>query len=279
MDQTNELKYLGIYLDSKFNFKAHIDYTTDKLIKLINMLARTAKLQWGLGHKALKTIYEGAVVPILTYGAPIWAEAIMKSRNLAKYKRKQRLMNIKIAKAYRTISYDASCVIAGEPPIEILIGQKVQTYVNTKINNSDYDAPLEVKYWRHPAKLVTIHEVKNGTLYTTEVYTDGGKIGDTVGAAGVVIENGKTVLQMQFQLHGHCTNIQAEQTAILKTLEKLEELQAGQNGIHDKHVALYTDSKITLDLLQNQFKRNRLIEAIRTKITELEKLRYITHFG
>ncbi len=87
------------------------------------MLARTAKLQWGLGHKALKTIYEGAVVLILTYGAPIWAEAIMKSRNLAKYKRIQRQMNIKTAKAYRTISYDASCVIAGEPPIEILIGQ------------------------------------------------------------------------------------------------------------------------------------------------------------
>ena len=53
-------------------------------------------------------------------------------------------MNIQTAKAYRTISYDASCVIDGEPPIEILIGQKVQTYVNTKINNSHYDAPLEV---------------------------------------------------------------------------------------------------------------------------------------
>ena len=69
LDQTKELKYLEIY--SKFNFNAHIDYTTDKLIKLVNMLARTAKLQWGLGHKALKTIYEGAIVPILTYGAPI----------------------------------------------------------------------------------------------------------------------------------------------------------------------------------------------------------------
>ena len=82
-------------------------------------------------------------------------------------------MNIKIAKAYQNISYDASCVIAGELPIEILIGQKVRTYVNTKINNSDYDAPLEVRYWRHPADLVTIHEVKNDTIYTTEVYTDG----------------------------------------------------------------------------------------------------------
>jgi hypothetical protein len=63
------------------------------------MLERTAKLQWSLVHKALKTIYEGAVVPILTYGAPIWMEAIRKNRNLTKYKRIQRLINIKIAKA------------------------------------------------------------------------------------------------------------------------------------------------------------------------------------
>ena len=193
LDQTNELKYLGIYIDSKFSFNAHIDHTTDKVIKLINMLARTAKLQWGLGHKALRTIYEGAIIPILTYGAPIWAEAMRKSRNLVKYKRIQRLMNIKIAKAYRTISYEASCVIAGEPPIELIIGQKVQTYVNTKINNSDYDAPLEVRYWRHPAELVTIREVSNGTLYTTEVYTGGSKTGDEVGAAGIVFENDKMV--------------------------------------------------------------------------------------
>jgi hypothetical protein len=107
------MKYLGMYLDIKFNFNAHIDHTVAKLITLTNMLARTAKLQWGLGHKALKTIYEGAVVPILTYGAPIWIEVIWKNRNLTKYKRIQRLINIKIAKAYWTISYDASCVIAG----------------------------------------------------------------------------------------------------------------------------------------------------------------------
>jgi hypothetical protein len=60
------------------------------------MLGRTAKLQWGLRHKALKTIYERAVVPVLIYGAPIWIEAIWKNRNLTKYKRIQRLINIKI---------------------------------------------------------------------------------------------------------------------------------------------------------------------------------------
>jgi len=68
------MKYLGIYLDSKFNFNSRIDHTVAKSITLI--LARTVKLQWSLEHKAPKTIYEGVVVPILMYGVPIWVEAI-----------------------------------------------------------------------------------------------------------------------------------------------------------------------------------------------------------
>jgi len=86
LDKNEEMKYLGIYFDRKFNSNAYIDYIVAKLIKLVNMLATTAKLQWGLGHKALKVIYEGAIVPILKYGAPIWVEAIRKSKNLFKYK-------------------------------------------------------------------------------------------------------------------------------------------------------------------------------------------------
>jgi len=58
------MKYLGIYLGSKFNFNAHLDHIVAKLITYINMLARTVKLQWGLENKALKTIYGGSVVPI-----------------------------------------------------------------------------------------------------------------------------------------------------------------------------------------------------------------------
>jgi len=83
---------------------------------------------------------------------------------------------------------------------------------------------LEVRYWRHPAEIATVHEVENSTAYTTKVYTDGSKIGDNVGAAGIIFVNGKLVHQLKFKLHGHCSNNQAEQIAILKVLEKLEEL-------------------------------------------------------
>ena len=35
-------------------------------------------------------------------------------------------------------------------------------------------------------------------MYTVEVYTDGSKIGESVGAAGVIFVNGKLVHQLKF---------------------------------------------------------------------------------
>ena len=59
------MKYLGIYQDKQFNFSKQIDHVTEKTITLINMLTKSAKLQWGLGHKALHTIYCDDAPPLL----------------------------------------------------------------------------------------------------------------------------------------------------------------------------------------------------------------------
>jgi len=61
----------------------------------------------------------------MTYGAPVWQGAITKNKYLQKLQSAQRLINIKIAKAYRTVSFEASCVIAGVPPIGLVIDGKV----------------------------------------------------------------------------------------------------------------------------------------------------------
>jgi len=63
---------------------------------------------------------------------------------------------------------------------------------------------------------------------------------------------------------------------LLRVLEKLEDLHDGQDN--GKRVAIYTDSKLTLDLLQNKFKRNRLIELIRNKLIALAHSKWILHF-
>ena len=109
------------------------------------------------------------------------------------------------------------------------------------------------------------------------MYTDSSKFGENIAAAAIIFVNFKLVHQLKFKLLGHCSNNQAVQIAILKTLEKLEELQEGKDN--EKRAAIYTDSKINLALLQNKFKRNSLIEIIRNRLITLGHLKRIVHFG
>jgi len=74
------MKYVGIYFDSRLMFPKHIEHIVEKSRTLIYMLSKTAKLHWGLGHKSLKTVYEGVLVPLMTYIAPVWEEAVPKQR-------------------------------------------------------------------------------------------------------------------------------------------------------------------------------------------------------
>ena len=67
----------------------------------------------------LRIIYTGAMLPILSYGAPVWIEGLKRKHNATKLKRVQRLINIKITRAYRTTSHEALCVLTGITPILI----------------------------------------------------------------------------------------------------------------------------------------------------------------
>ena len=117
IQQATKMKYLGLIIDNKFKFSEHISYTAERSSKLIHSLSKSAKLTWGLNHKALQTIYKGVILPLLLYGALVWAKAMKYEHNRFKYIRVQRLINIKIAKAFRTTSSEALYILAGTTPI------------------------------------------------------------------------------------------------------------------------------------------------------------------
>ena len=51
----------------------------------------SAKINWGLSHKALQTIYVVGILPLLLYGAPVWIGAMEKDKYKNKLKRVQSL--------------------------------------------------------------------------------------------------------------------------------------------------------------------------------------------
>jgi hypothetical protein len=116
----------------------------EKCTKLIYSLSKSAKLNWGLDHKALKTIYVGAILPLLIHGAPVWISALGKESYKTKLIRVQRLINIKIAKAYRTVSHEALSIITGMTPIDIKIEEAAQIYQRNINDNIKFERDTTV---------------------------------------------------------------------------------------------------------------------------------------
>jgi len=216
----------------------------------------------------LKTIYEGAMVPLMTYGTPVWEQAASKTRNLVKLQRVQRLINIKISKAYRTVSFETSCVLAGVPPIGIVIEERARLYKimhNMERGEFECEQPQPVKEWPHPALRQICMEPRESMQYSKVIFTDGSKMGDKVGAGAAIYVDQELIKQCKYKLGSCCTNNQAEQLAILKSLEELSFLPDHK----DRMVAIYTDSQVTLDSLRNNSIHMPIIAEIRKKVQQL----------
>ena len=115
----------------------------------------------------------------------------------------------------------------------------------------------------HPAEVGTIHEVEGNEETSVQVYTDGSKQEQGLGSGAVIFKGSKMIAKLQIKLDNRCSNNQAEQLAILKALEKLEVLS--RQSMNPISATTFTDSRITLDSLQNYKNHGYLVEEIRKK--------------
>jgi hypothetical protein len=129
VEQVTEMKYLGIIIDNKFKFSETKIHAAEKCNKVILSLSKSPKISWGLRHETLKTIYKGARLCLLLYGAPVWIEAMKYEHNRIKYIRVQRLMNLRTAQSFSTTSSEALCILAGK--ILLLLKLKRQSNYTT----------------------------------------------------------------------------------------------------------------------------------------------------
>ena len=277
--QTESMKYLGILIDKRFRFAQHVEYITDKSIALVHALAKSAKINWGLNSDVTKILYKGAILPILSYGIPVWIEALRSQHNIRKHKRVQRMINIKIAKAFRTTSHEALCILTGMTPIvyELTAISKFYSVTKGRIGdtegNPSLDTPVNYRDWPHPSLIVKVVEKSEEEYYSVQIYTDGSKTDKGVGAGVVIYHQEGATQELRFRLGSRCSNNQAEQVAILRALEALRNYNTPI-----KSAAIHTDSKITLDLISNNSSHCFLIEEIRQNLQILAQQTWKIHF-
>jgi hypothetical protein len=147
------------------------------------------------------------------------------------------------------VSNEALCIITGLTPKTYKIEEAAQLYQLTRGSRKEeamIDQDMGVKHWQHPAAKVTILQ-DNEDNSTTQLFTDGSKSEQGVGAGIAIYRSGTYTKSLEYRLNKRCTNNQAEQLAILKSLEYIKNIHTT-----DKLVSIYTDSQMTLDSLQNK---------------------------
>ena len=115
----SEVKYLGITLDRKLNFKQHIE---EKIAKgkrfLYNVKKATSKI-WGLKPKMMLWAYKAMVRPMISYGAIVWGHKVASFSD--KLNRLQRLAMLSAAWVFRSTPTAGLEVIMGLEPLELYI--------------------------------------------------------------------------------------------------------------------------------------------------------------
>ncbi|KAJ8910519.1 hypothetical protein NQ315_012816 [Exocentrus adspersus] len=121
------VKYLGAWLDTKLTFAEHVKRAIQKAEKTTAALSRLMPNVGG-PRASKRRLLASVIQSQVLYAAPVWHRVTENKKLIRKLAGLQRRLNIRITSAYRTVSTEGAGVIAGVPPIELLIQQRWEKY-------------------------------------------------------------------------------------------------------------------------------------------------------
>ncbi|XP_047535139.1 uncharacterized protein LOC125069640 [Vanessa atalanta] len=131
-----QMKYLGLILDGRWSFRQHFAQLGPKLINAAAALGRLLPNVGGPGSLC-RRLYAGVVRSMALYGAPIWIDALTAG-NRALLRKPQRVIAVRGIRGYRTVSWTAATLLAGDPPWELqaeVLLERQYNYYSKKIKD------------------------------------------------------------------------------------------------------------------------------------------------
>ena len=117
IELSNEVKLLGITLDSKLTFNTHIDNITKKCIDTLFQCKRAIGPTWGLSPKVCHWIYTEIIRPTLAYCSIVWIRVVEDKTNIKRLETVQGLALKYMAGAMPSTPYTALNYLTGTPHI------------------------------------------------------------------------------------------------------------------------------------------------------------------
>jgi len=125
------LRYLGVQIDARLRFDEHLKNTGGKAGGVANLLSRLMP-NIGGPKQSRRKLLASVVNSVILYAAPIWSKAMEVKSYARSVIAAHRRSVLRVARAFRTVSYDAACVVAGTVPIDLLARERARTYHRRK---------------------------------------------------------------------------------------------------------------------------------------------------
>ncbi len=276
LNLVKRFKYLGLIIDNKLSWRSHAQYIQSKVSTFINRLLIYAKNNYGLDSKAIEVIYKGAVLPMISYGCSVWAEAINRKFFINPLITIQRRVGLRIIKAYRTVSIDATNILSNTQPIDLYLkGRAAEYYIKHKIVNNisqyylekmgvDLDCiqrPIDVRILKSKPFRKKIIFSENSSQTNLEALFDGAKFNGQTGGAFIIYNKlfEKIIVNKKVKLGDNCTIFQSSLLALEKLLEfvlKSESIYQIEIYIKSKSISMaISDPNSTNQLIHNIYKK------------------------
>ena len=128
-----DVRILGVWLDTKLRWNAHVREVKRKAITQVGALTRTSASTWGATFVRARQIYTSIVRPMLTYGASSW-HTPTRGTNKAPKGIAGKLSNIQnkclrtVAGAFRATPTYSLEVETFVPPIDLYLNSRIAAF-------------------------------------------------------------------------------------------------------------------------------------------------------
>ncbi|GBM16032.1 hypothetical protein AVEN_108616-1 [Araneus ventricosus] len=267
---SDSLKILGIVLDNKLTWTAHISSLYSKSLSLTSNFNRVIKSDWSMNRNILKIWYSTVIEKALLYGASIWGGALTK-HHISRLHSFQRVFLLRFTRAYKTTSTNVLNVLTGIPPLHITAKAefcKFQIWVrrspsyNHIINNIPLDYNINIRNIPSEQKSIVLPSTIQEADF--EVYTDGSRIDNETGLAVCTFQQNDNVSNFLFKLNSYNSVFQAELEAIHFACN-----WALQNNYK---INIHTDSLSSILAIQSANSRSGFVYSVKQDIFKARHL-------
>ena len=301
-----EVKYLGVTLDSKLHWRTHIKDRISKAKKFLTHVSYITKNNWGPKPKLMRWAYLAVVRPMLCYGALVWGH---RAPDLAaELQRVNRMAINTFANFPKSTPTAALELMLDIMPIHLFC---LQEALSAKVrlddvldldwsgsNKNKLRNTSHLKYWEAKIdehnipinardgclhrKYKQTYEVnmdsfdglrKHRHLSQYNVYTDGSSTKTGVGSGYAIFRRNVEISSASYHLPNYSTVFQAEIIAINRACRQL--IQTGTQEV--KYVKFFVDSQAAITALQNPIIKSRTVWDTVNLLEELaDKVRRIS---